>query len=362
MCALRIERDAVEAIFEQHWDTLSKATGDENAYHLGKIGVHNVALAYLTDPGTKFSAASASSIRSSFPNIRLGLVVGICGGVPTIDGRDGASTDVLLGDVIISTKVVEYRHGTQHPDRFDEKNTAQNARKEIRTFLGQMDGDYSYHELQCDTTINLQALVQKDKWRYPGADRDRLYSPSHRHKHHEQGICGTCDECSGDEDSVCQDASSLSCERLGCYETVSRNRLKGPGESSAAVPAQIAESSAQVRDRDRDRELLIHFGPVASGDLVMKSGRHRDEIVSRHGAITGQKVIAFEMEGAGVWENLPTVVIKGVSDYSDSHKRDEWQRHAAATAAACTKAFLKKWVPTDRELLSYLIPPSDPSK
>lgn len=54
------------------------------------------------------------------------------------------------------------------------------------------------------------------------------------------------------------------------------------------------------------------------------------------------KVMAFEMEGAGMWQNLPTVVIKGVCDYADSHKSKEWQKYAAATAAACTRAFLKR--------------------
>jgi nucleoside phosphorylase len=43
---------------------------------------------------------------------------------------------------------------------------------------------------------------------------------------------------------------------------------------------------------------LIHFALVASGDTVMKSGEDRDDIAAR-GAI------AFEMEGAGVWESFP---------------------------------------------------------
>jgi nucleoside phosphorylase len=74
----------------------------------------------------------------------------------------------------------------------------------------------------------------------------------------------------------------------------------------------------------------------------MKSGEDRDEIAAR------EKVIGFEMEGAGVWDNFPCIVVKGVCDYADSHKNKKWQRYAAATAAACTKAFLKDWVPTEK--------------
>jgi nucleoside phosphorylase len=54
------------------------------------------------------------------------------------------------------------------------------------------------------------------------------------------------------------------------------------------------------------------------------------------------------MEGAGVWDNFPCIVIKGVCDYADSHKNKKWQGYAAATAAACMKAFLKEWISVDK--------------
>lgn len=54
------------------------------------------------------------------------------------------------------------------------------------------------------------------------------------------------------------------------------------------------------------------------------------------------------MEGAGVWDNFPPVVINGVCDYADSHRNTIWQNYAAATAAACMKAFLTQWTIGDR--------------
>jgi nucleoside phosphorylase len=86
----------------------------------------------------------------------------------------------------------------------------------------------------------------------------------------------------------------------------------------------------------------IHFGTVASGDVVMKSGEERDRIAKR------DKVIAFEMEGAGVWDNLPCIIIKGVCDYADSHKNKKWQSFAAATSASAMKALLERYIRTDR--------------
>jgi hypothetical protein len=51
------------------------------------------------------------------------------------------------------------------------------------------------------------------------------------------------------------------------------------------------------------------------------------------------------MEAAGLMTEFSCIVIRGISDYADSHKNDNWQHYAAATAAACTK-----------ELLTYIDP------
>ncbi len=38
--------------------------------------------------------------------------------------------------------------------------------------------------------------------------------------------------------------------------------------------------------------------------------------------------------------NFPCLVVRGICDYSDSHKNDRWQRYAAAAAAAYAKELL----------------------
>ncbi|KAG9659423.1 purine and uridine phosphorylase, partial [Aureobasidium melanogenum] len=82
---------------------------------------------------------------------------------------------------------------------------------------------------------------------------------------------------------------------------------------------------------------FVHIGTIGSASTVMKSGEHRDSIARKN------DIIAFEMEGAGVWDNLPCIVIKGICDYADSHKNKLWQDYAAATAASAAKAFLDHW-------------------
>jgi nucleoside phosphorylase len=94
------------------------------------------------------------------------------------------------------------------------------------------------------------------------------------------------------------------------------------------------KSSGEVNSLNPSRD--THLGTVASGDMVMGPGSHRDKVAKR------KNVIAFEMEGAGLWDSLLTIVIKGVRDYADSHKGRSWKPYAAASAAVCMKAFLTK--------------------
>ena len=48
------------------------------------------------------------------------------------------------------------------------------------------------------------------------------------------------------------------------------------------------------------------------------------------------------MEGAGTWDVVGTVVVKGVVDYADSHKNKTWRLYPAARAALCAKALIEE--------------------
>jgi hypothetical protein len=47
------------------------------------------------------------------------------------------------------------------------------------------------------------------------------------------------------------------------------------------------------------------------------------------------------MEAAGLMDDFPCIVIRGISDYSDDHKHDGWQSYAAVVAAAYAKDLLR---------------------
>ncbi|KAL3443482.1 nucleoside phosphorylase domain-containing protein [Aspergillus insuetus] len=89
-----------------------------------------------------------------------------------------------------------------------------------------------------------------------------------------------------------------------------------------------------VRELRPSRSPRIHYGLIASGSQVMKDAFCRDRLAKEHG------IICFEMEAAGVMNNSPCLVIRGIRDYADSHKSKGWQCYAALAAAAYAKELL----------------------
>jgi nucleoside phosphorylase len=82
--------------------------------------------------------------------------------------------------------------------------------------------------------------------------------------------------------------------------------------------------------------MIVHYGLIASGNQVVKDAAFRDMLIK---SLEGD-VLCIEMEAAGLMNDFPCIVIRGICDYSDSHKNKDWQEHAAAVAAAFAKELL----------------------
>ncbi|KAE8334208.1 hypothetical protein BDV24DRAFT_156994 [Aspergillus arachidicola] len=308
ICALPLEADAVEALFDEHYDRLGKHYGkqpsDANAYINGRIGKHDVVLCFMPEMGKRSAAGVASSLKVSYRGVKLALVVGICGGAPFPPEYQ----EIFLGDVIIGDSVIEYDFSRQYPGGYRRKtgvkDTLGRPVQEIRTLLNGLRAENSRSELHNRTQKYLQVLQQRAaRWSHPGVS-DVLFRASYLHKHYSQPSPANCSCFESDSpERVCEEALGKDCDELGC------------------------DSAQQIRCRDisKANQPLIYIGPVASADTVMKFGQHRDEIAR------GEKLIGFEMEGAGVWDNVPCIIIK------------------AATGASVAKALLEYWVPESRE-------------
>ncbi|KAM0541043.1 hypothetical protein ACHAPJ_013403 [Fusarium lateritium] len=294
ICTLTFEADAIEASFDHQWDceTYSKAPGDPNTYSTGRIGDHDVVLAYMPGADKANAAAIASNCCLSFPNIKLAIIVGICGVIPF---HPDTNDEIILGDVVVSQGIVQYYLGRDFPDQFEYEHMLEESigrpNAEMRTLLSKLR---SSKALEADMKNYLDVLQDQPTLaaQYPGPQNDRLFEASYRHIDNDR----TCEGC-------------------GCNgKLVPRKRLE-----------------------QEEPQPKVHFGRIAFGDKVIKSGEERDDMARKLGAI------AFEVGGAGWLDNFPCVVIKGAYDYADGHHPKIAQRYAAATATSCTKAFLRRW-------------------
>jgi nucleoside phosphorylase len=322
ICALPLEADAVLDLFDQHHDKdgsrYGKQEGDTNAYSTGRIGRHDVVLVHMPGMGVYNATRVASNIQLSFNGIKIALVVGVCGGVPL-------KQPIILGDIIISDSIVEFYTGRHYSDGVQARSglldTLRGPTPDIKGLLSKFASLSIRQQLEGKIQQNLADLCKKSTTaRYPGVEHDRLFAASYRHMHRKETSSREC-LCTlsrSNSDPVCSEARDSSCDVLRCDVDAPETPVRHD---------RLASGSPTP---------LVHIGTVAA-TTVMKSGEHRDTIAREN------NIIAFEMEGAGVWKVLPCVVIKGVCDYADSHKNKKWQKYAAATAASAAKAFLDYW-------------------
>lgn len=96
------------------------------------------------------------------------------------------------------------------------------------------------------------------------------------------------------------------------------------------VPSMIQREQRSIDPEDP----VLHYGIIASAHQLMKDAVARDRFSQQH------NVLCFEVEAAGLSNDFPCVIIRGICDYSDTHKNDEWQGYAAATASSYAKELL----------------------
>src|SRR5436853_2793834 len=129
----------------------------------------------------KVSAASvAANLRTSFQNIKLALLVGICGGVPYGSNH---KQEIFLGDVVISQSLIQYDFGKQYPSGFVRKASVEDslhrAPLEIRSPLAKLETPYHRLRTQDNLSMLLYELQgQRQQAVYPGMKSDRLFEPS----------------------------------------------------------------------------------------------------------------------------------------------------------------------------------------
>ncbi|KAI3009645.1 hypothetical protein CBS147346_1983 [Aspergillus niger] len=133
-------------------------------------------------------------------------------------------------------------------------------------------------------------------------------------------------------------------EKLLSYVTLLNILMRSPRISGNCFREQLEllgqeyEYPAHLEDRNKRKDTLpaVHLGMIASGNTVVGDGVTRDMINHRY----GNSILCFEMEAAGIMNALPCLVVRGISDYADSRKNDEWRPRAIAAACSYAKALI----------------------
>ncbi|KAI1130081.1 purine and uridine phosphorylase [Nemania abortiva] len=265
--------------------------GDDYVYIAGDLLGHNIVIATLPagqEYGTGSAAALASQAKAFFPNLWFGLLVGVATGLPNLSRKP--PRDIRLGDILValpegeSAGLVAYDLG---------KETASDGFQPLR--LG--------HVLATTESV-IRSAIGSIKLRARNSTQLFLqYYEAMKDEEHDEGT------------------------------------FLDPGQDNDMLYGTLEDGTEQLvarqlrQDSNRTR---VWYGPIGSGDKLLRNARRRDELRGRY------NIIGLEMEAAGTMNRIPVGVIRGVCDYGDVHKNKEWQPYAAAMAAAYAKAVLNE--------------------
>lgn len=289
-CALAYEAVAVRYTLDEEYSCRSERVGpNKYVYSFGRIKDHNIVIARPPDMGTVNAAHCATAVSQQFPNVRLALMVGIGAGLPS------PKHDVRLGDLVVSNPrdglsgVVQY----DFIRREQEKDLLKGCLNKPPRILISADGKLQEDEIMERHPLRrtLKKLTKIPKFKRPVTE-DVLFNENFHHV--KKG--SSCSEC---------DASS-------------------------------AKMVVQRPQRPHNSP-TVHRGLILSGDGVIKSSEHRQYLQQGF-----PDALCLEMEAAGIMDELPCLVVRGICDYADTHKNDNWHYYAAAVAAAYCKALLRK--------------------
>ncbi|KAK6362890.1 hypothetical protein TWF730_000343 [Orbilia blumenaviensis] len=315
-----LEEEVVAAslMLDQTHPGLEKIEGDDNFYKLGKVDRHNVVIMRPSRAGADAVSHATTNMARTFRNLRFVFLIGVGGGAPQEPvGEDADDEDLRLGDVVVSFQENENQSAHGYVLQYDYGKYMSTGKFEIRSYIRKPQPEiincvrgWKVERLLGNSMLQkyIQDSLEKIKqsgtkslkrYRFPGWEKDRLYKVVN--------------------------------ETIGDLET--------NGSTGELVTRLARESEIPI----------VHYGLIASANAVMGDGRKRDELRDEYG------VMCFEMEAAGLMNDFPCIVIRGISNYSYGSKNDDWKHWASLTAAAAAKDLLSTIQPTSIETTKTVI-------
>lgn len=215
-------------------------------------------------PGNSGTTALAIRMNDSFHNLRFGLLVGIAAGVPE-------NGDVRLGDVVISKRdgifggVGVHDRGKITTDGFVHRTHLDGVPEVLGKAIVRLESKMiGGSKIKTHISASRSRNSDFSDFERPTALADNLFRPDYIHVNNEDKQCLECDK---------------------------------------------KQVTSRIDRRTKDGS-CIHFGTVASGNQVIKSGAKRIEIAAIH-----EGFLAIEMEAAGLMDIFGCAAIRGIGNY-----------------------------------------------
>ena len=281
--ALPKEFASVKAVLENPEQVKIPGEGAGRRYFLGDIpstdGNNHSVVISLGGMGNNKATIKANLLLEHFPSIKSIIMVGIAGGVPH---PDKAEHHVRLGDIIISNEkgVIQYDFTKENTGFIEHRHSPRSPSASLLEACGYLQAE---------------EIEGKRPW------------------------LKLIDEL---------------CTKLN---------VNRPSEETDILLSSTNLNEEIVHPHDSKRfngQPKVLYGPIGSANVLLKNPLKRDELRDKFG------VKAVEMEGSGIadatWNHeVGYLVIRGICDYCDSNKGDEWQDYAAIVAAAYTRALIE---------------------
>ncbi len=296
-------------------DTIISSEGDEYKgvfkCVFGQIpssdgGWHEVLLSQISRMGNTPAAARTGILLQKFESIKYVFMVGIAGGIPNLSKPED---HVRLGDIVISESVIEYdnlkieslRYNKLKPYSNNIIKTSEMLLKSARKLKSSQKTPW----IECITYASeILGVIRPSK--------DILWVLTNNEKWKDFLDMAISDGLNND-----QFENLLEEHYEELYDKIS---VEHPYEK-------------RVKNKPK-----VFLGPVASANILLKDEKLRDELREKYG------VKAVEMESAGVatvckLKKKAFISIRGICDYCNWKKNDDWHDYAAIVAAAFAKLF-----------------------
>ncbi|MBS1622913.1 MAG: hypothetical protein JST83_02765 [Bacteroidetes bacterium] len=281
--ALPKEFAAMRKVLDDEIPFAEKPDNDNNDYAIGLINnldgkQTKVVIALMKEMGTNNAASTATNLLRSFPEINEIIVCGIAGGVPDVTKIED---HVRLGDIVVSNKdgILQYDNIKETNDEIKIRSSSAKPSAKLLGIVNLLIADFESNDFPWMKHIKSNEGKLRNSSR-PQADTDIL-------------------------------------------------KIKGVKTEHPVDPNRIAG------------EPKIFHGPIGSSNNLLKNEIKRDYLRDKYG------VKAIEMEGSGIADgawNLSKeyLVVRGIVDYCNTDKNDDWHNYAAICAACYTKTIIEK--------------------